>query len=148
MKNLTRALTIAAVLAAPAFAQDEHQHSDTMQDNAMQETPMETQDQGITAMQDHMEEMQALMDRIKQEQNPEKRQELMQEHMIAMQKGMQAMHRGMEGMEGMEGMTMEPKNMERCMSMMNKRMDMMQKMMDQMKDHQMESKKPKAMGHM
>jgi hypothetical protein len=45
----------------------------------------------------------------------------------------------------MEGKAMEPKSME---GMMNKRMDMMQKMMDQMKDHQLESKKSKGMGHM
>ncbi len=138
MKHFTRALTIAAILAAPVFAQDAPQA----------DNPMKMQGQGMPAMHEHMQEMQGLMKQLKKEQDPQKRQQLMQEHMNAMQSGMQMMRGRMEDMEDMEDMSKGSKTMEECNAMMNQRMDMMQMMMDQMNEHQMESKKAKGRGHM
>lgn len=137
MKYLARTLTIAAVLATPAFAQDSHQHNDATQHGSAQ-----NQDQKAAQMQDRMQEMRTLMDRIKNETNPEARQQLMMEHMTAMQSGMQMMH---EGMQNMMGMSTGQGNTDGHMGMMKERMDMMQMMLDQMKNHQMESEKSRGM---
>lgn len=133
MKYLAQTLTIAAILATPALAQNAHQHNDTTQNSSVQ-----SQDQKTTQMQDHMLEIGSLMDRIKNEQSPETRQQLMMEHMTAMQSGMQMMH---EDMQGMMGMNMEQGRMSGNMGMMQMRMNMMQMMIDQMKSHQEETEK-------
>ena len=78
MKRLTLVATvIAGLLSMPALAADHDQHRDAKHHEQDQKR--------AAAMQQNMEEMQALMSRIKQEQDPAKRQELMQDHMKAMQ---------------------------------------------------------------
>lgn len=124
MKNLTKVLVIAAILAPPVFAENTHQHGDDKRGSAM----------GMHS--EHMQEMQSLMARIEAEQYPEKRQQLMQEHMEVMQMGMQQMSEGMNQDQKMASM-----NMENCKGMMEKHMSMMQMMMEQMKKHQAEEKK-------
>ena len=90
------------------------------------------------------------------ETDPEKRHQLMQEHMQAMQEGMQVMNQGM-GMKKNKKMTdhqdkgmpekMGDMDMKKRMDMMEKRMGMMQMMIGQMMDHESESKKTPVHKH-
>jgi hypothetical protein len=83
-----------------------------------------------------MHENQELMAQIRTEKDADKRNELMQQHMAAMQAQMQTMEK-MMGSDDQGQMSSEamPETME-MMEMMNMRMDMMQMMMTQMMEHQ------------
>jgi|TARA_R110001592_G_scaffold177818_1_gene418282 hypothetical protein len=135
MKPLFRVIALTAVFALPAFAQDSHQHGDDKEDGAMG-----MHDQPTALMHEHMQEMHALMEKIKSEKDPEKRLQLMEKHMDAMQTGMykMSMNMGTSHQPGDKGQDM---NMEKCMSMMGEHRSMMQEMMDQMKEHQAQEKK-------
>ena len=136
---LFAALTVAALSAPAAFAQD------TKPTPAKPAMSMDM-DKHMSQMQEKMKAMQAQMDTIRNTTDPKKRQKLMQEHMQAMQENMKMM-RGTGGpmmmgaggdgspMKGgkMGGM-MEGDMMQRH-AMMEKRMDMMQMMMEQMMQH-------------
>ncbi|OFE12497.1 hypothetical protein PHACT_04575 [Pseudohongiella acticola] len=94
----------ALVLAVPVFAQDSEErearesgnsrHCSMMQDGMMN---MMNEEQK-TAMQEHMQGMKTTMEEIRQEENPERRAELMQVHMESMQHGMDMMQKMMDGM--------------------------------------------------
>ena len=99
---LLAALLAAALSAPAAFGQDAKPASD---------------------MREEMKAMQGQMDKIRQTTEPQERQKLMQEHMRAMQAGMETM-RGM-GKHGMSGGDAK----------MEGRADMMQMMMEQMMQH-------------
>ena len=120
------ALTIAALAAPTAFAQD------TRPAPAKPTMGMD-KDQHAAPMQEKMKEMQGQMDKIRQTTDPKERQKLMQEHMQAMQATMQMM-RGMGGSMMMSGKKhgMTDGDMMNRHEMTEKRMDMMQMMMEQM----------------
>ncbi len=110
------------VLSTPAFAGGDHQH-----------------DKKQTAMHQHMKDMQGVMENLKKESDPEKREALISEHMDKMQMMMQMM-------KGKKGDDMPRMDTEDRMKMMEKRMGMMQIMMGQMLDQSAQAKKPKS-GH-
>ena len=92
-------------------------------------------------MQGQMHDMQALMERIHNTEDPQERHRLMREHMEAMQQGMTMMG---QMMRGQGDVPMQPREcaqgdtecrMQRMQGqhqMMNQRMNMMQMMMEQM----------------
>lgn len=137
MKNLTRVIALIAIFAAPALAENAHQHGDDQQQGAAG-----MQDHQMESMHKHMEEMKAQMEQIKNEQDPEKRQQLLQEHREAMHAGMEKMRGGMGS-----GQKMASMNKEDCMSMMDEHMGMMQMMMEQMMGHQTEVNKSQGHDH-
>lgn len=123
MKTLSTFIVITAVFTSSVFAASEHQGSSKMQTNGMA-MGMMSQEQ-MKEMHNHMQEMQKLMTSINQENDPEKREVLLQEHMKSMQRGMNMMMGDMK--------TQRPNmNMDERMSMMEQRMGMMQMMMGQM----------------
>jgi hypothetical protein len=75
-----------------------------------------------SAMHDHMKDMQAMRDKMKNAKTPAERQALMDEHM-------KTMHEGMAVMKGMKDRSMD---MAKQHQMMEMRMDMMQTMMEMM----------------
>ena len=138
--TLFAALTVAALSAPAAFAQD------TKPAPAKPAMSMDM-DKHAIQMQEKMKAMQGQMDKIRKTTDPEERQKLMQEHMQAMQENMKAMH-GMGGpmmkgggehgemtMGGKKGGMKDGAMMKRH-AMMEKRMDMMQMMMEQMMQHE------------
>jgi hypothetical protein len=92
--------------------------------------------------------MHDMMGKIKAETDPEKRQQLMQEHMRVMQEGMRLMGDGMGmDMNKDESSKMDDMDMIKRMDMMEERMGMMQMMMGQMMDHESESQKTPVHKH-
>jgi hypothetical protein len=79
------------------------------------------------------------MKKIKQEKDQEKRQELMQQHMASMQKGMHMMKKNMGShmpkKNSMKEMHKKSMNMDKCMHKMEGHGDMMQMMLEQMMEH-------------
>ena len=126
---LLAALTVAALSAPAAFAQD------TKATPAKPVMSMDM-DKQMLEMQEKMKVMQGQMDKIRKTTDPKERQKLMQEHMQAMQANMKMM-RGMGGsmMTGGKKDAMTDGNMMKGHEMMGKRMDMMQMMMEQMMQH-------------
>ncbi|MCG2634839.1 MAG: hypothetical protein J4A00_08000 [Gammaproteobacteria bacterium] len=142
MKTIVSALILAFVLITPAFAENHHQKGDGAEKSGMGGMMMGMMShEEMAAMHTKMQEMQAVMEKIKQEKDPDKRHQLMQEHMASMQMGMRMMG-GKGGMmkkgKGMAAMQLEDRMemMETGMKMMGERVDMMQMMMGQMMDHQ------------
>lgn len=86
-------------------------------------------------MLEHMQEMQFLMQQIRQEDDPERRRQLVQEHRERMQEGMEMMHKGLMGRQtnGSPGMEM---SMEERMRSMQYHVAMMQMMMDHMMERE------------
>jgi len=138
---LLAALTIAALSAPAAFAQD----SKPAPAKPAIGMGMD-KDQHAAPMQEKMKTMQGQMDKIRQTTDPKERQKLMQEHMQAMQATMEMM-RGMGGSMMMSGKKhgMTDGDMMNRHEMTEKRMDMMQMMMEQMiqRDQATESMPPK-----
>lgn len=122
MKQIITALALTSIFAMPAFSQSAHTHNPDAQEGGMT-----TQSNQITDLQFQMEKMKVLMEHIRSEQNPEVREKLMQEHMVAMEHGMQMMSENMKKDSQMDSM-----NADKRMDMMSDRMDMMHKMMEQM----------------
>lgn len=93
MKELITAI-VTLMLAVPVVAQEPAaQNGDansecgccSMMDGGMMSMMSEGRMEG---MQEHMQEMQTLMEKIRQEENPERRRQLMEEHMESMEQGM------------------------------------------------------------
>ena len=96
---------------------------------------------GMQQMQGQMQDMQALMDRIHNTEDPQERHRLMREHMQSMQQGMTMMS---QMMRGPGDVPVQPREcaqadtecriqrMQGQQQMMNQRMSMMQMMMEQM----------------
>jgi hypothetical protein len=80
-------------------------------------------------MQGQMQKMQATMDSIHKEKDPKKQQELINQHMSSMQKGMRGMMMG----KGNKSDMMMGKG--HTSGSINQRLDMMQLMMEQMMNH-------------
>ncbi len=135
---LFTALTVAALSAPAAFAQD------TKPASAKPAMSMDME-KHMSQMQEKMKAMQGQMDKIRNTTDPKERQKLMQAHMQAMQENMKMM-RGMGGpmmtggghgsmMMGGKKDGMTDGDMMKRHDMMEKRMDMMQMMMEQMMQH-------------
>lgn len=133
IKSLTMAAAL-AILVPTAYAATEHGGT------AM---PM-------MQMQERMQQMQKLMDRIRTTKNPRERRKLMQEHMRDMRRAMSMMGGGKGGMMmgggmmgsgkggmmgGANGRPMSPERMQGMMQKMEDRQQMMQMMMNQMMEH-------------
>jgi periplasmic protein CpxP/Spy len=152
MKTLITAIALTAALSTPVFAESDHDHQ---QGNDMKGAGMEggmmmgmMDQEHMKKMHQHMQDMQKLMADIKQESDPQKRQQLMHKHMQTMQHGMHMMMGKMKGGHEMKDqMDMPSMQMDERMGMMEKRMNMMQMMMDQMMQHQAEEKKQQHNKH-
>lgn len=98
--------------------------------------PMMDQDQ-MALINRHMQTTQYMMENIQQEKDPEKRNQLLQEHQSLMHQGMHMMNQG--GSAGnKKGQSVPTDNR---MDMMEQRMGMMQMMMGQMMAHETEQYK-------
>lgn len=136
MKKLSSVLMFAVVFAAPVFAEKAYDHGNekSPQMGGMMMNMMSHKQ--MMAMHEHMQKMQATMNEIRQEPDPDKRHRLMKAHMEQMQTGMQMMSKG----EGKDK-SMQSMNMEDRMGMMENHMGMMQMMMGQMMEHKAEETK-------
>lgn len=144
IRTMISAVVIATAMASPVFAENAHDHGDKNQGaNSGMMMGMMNHDQ-MMAMHEHMQKMQKTMAKIKAETDPEKRQQLMDEHMHTMKEGMQIMNMG-NGMKG--GKQMDKMDMTKRMDMMEKHMGMMQMMMEQMMEHQSETNKSSEHQH-
>lgn len=135
MRKLTTLIATALVLTVPAFSQerDETGCCGMMQGGMMSAEQLEM-------FQEHMQEMQDQMAQIRQEGDPERRRQLMREHMDSMQQGMGMMTNGMMAREDNanpagDGSLSTEESMEERMQAMQHHMAMMQMMMDQMMQH-------------
>jgi len=144
MKKIISAVVVIAAMTSPTFAEKGHNHGDGKKGGMMM--GMMSHDQ-MTVMHKHMQEMQSVMEKIKQETDPKKRHELMQQHMASMQKGMHMMNGDQGMMKEKKGMNMKSMDMEKRMGMMGQHMNMMQMMMGQMMEHSAEDKKGKQHLH-
>lgn len=147
MKNATLAAVMSAAIFLAPLAQ------------AQPTTPSVADfDKQMAPVQDNLKKMQEQMDKLRQTQDPQVRQTLLQEHWTTMQNNMQMMHgMGTMGMMGccaggsmkgghmMMGSPMmgwqdyskiTPEQMKRRQYMMDRYMGMQQQMMDHMMQHQ------------
>jgi hypothetical protein len=136
MKTLTSFLLASVLIAAPIATTYAHQHTDKS-DMPMMEGQM------MQKMQTHMEEMRAVLDAVKSESDPKKREAMLHEHAQKMQDMMGMMggnnSMGMKDGKGMKGKKgMKHKHSE--MSTEDK-MAMMEDMMGQMMGHTAEKSK-------
>lgn len=104
VKQIQTAMVISILLSVPVLAA---------------ETPE------MSGMHEHMQKMRETMAAMRNENDPEKRGELMARHHDEMQQGMRMMEGGTEGMA-----------MEQRMDAMEERMGMMRMMMEQMMEHE------------
>lgn len=140
MLALFMSIATTAVYGHAATA-EQHKHDEAASEEIYKEKSAHMQ-----KMQEHMKTMQAGMQAIHTEKDPEKRKELMQAHRKSMHEGMKMMH-GMDG--GMMGSKHKSANgqgkehehgkgkmsPERRADMMEQHMGMMQQMMEQMMQH-------------
>ena len=151
MKNLISTFVIATAISMPVFSEKGHEHHDS---KGPVKNGMMMGHEQMMAMHEHMQKMKEMMAKIKAETDPEKRQQLMQEHRRTMQGGMKMMDESM-GMGMGKGMDMTKAgsskmgnmDMKKRMDMMEERMGMMQMMMGQMMEHESESKKTPVHKH-
>lgn len=150
MKKLITIFSLALLLANPVFAQD--QDDTAPAPGGMMGMMGMMTDEQVEQMQAHLQEMQALMERVQQEDDPARRRELMQEHMTALREGMRMMGGGMmmgrgqgqgqpQGQGRGQGMNLSEE--ERLQRMQN-HMAMMQMMMGQMMQHMAEENAAEA----
>lgn len=148
MKTLASIVVIGILASVSAFAQ-QGQGGAHMEGKGMQGGMMMNQEQ-MAKIQANMGQMQNLITQIQSEKDPQKRQELMQQHMAMMQSSMHMMGGMMMG-GGMMGhgamvnkdnknmpamdMNQRMQIMENQLQMMQNRMQMMQMMMGQMMQH-------------
>lgn len=132
------ALTVLLIgLSHHAFGQ---QHGDAASghDHSGESMGMMNQEQ-MMAMHEHMQDMQSLMSEIREEDDPERRQQLMHEHMQQMQGSMGMMESMMGGAgpgnDQTDSSATSMQQMQNRMQMMLEGMQMMQMMMRQMMSH-------------
>lgn len=139
MKKLNKYALMAALLISPFTAVQANQHmmKDGMAMHAMDDAKMEM-------MQKYISEMEQLIENIKQEQDPKKRQKMLNEHAKSMGKMMKMLGTEMVDMGKMGGhrgkimSDASGMNSKKKMEMMEKRMTIMEKMMEQMMGHKAE----------
>lgn len=136
MKKLIGSIIVTGLLSSPVFAAGDHQHDQHQQTKSSGSGMMDQQQ--MMKMHQHMDEMRELMGKIHKEEDPDKKQALMEQHMNSMHEGMNMMNEKMHGkMHGKSGMSNMPAmKMEDRMAQIEQRMDMMQKMMGEMAEHQ------------
>jgi hypothetical protein len=141
MKKLTSLTLITLLALSPLAVVNADQHVDKAQ------MSMGMMDEAkIEKMQTHMSEMNTMLEKVKKETDPQKRQEMLQQHVINMESMMGMMH----GSEMGKGQSMGKHKMkkgdaamhtEQKMEMMEKRLQMMEQMMGQMIGHTAEKSK-------
>jgi protein CpxP len=140
MKNVfilaTLFVSSIASLSTIAWADDGHGHKSNKGGDKMNSSMM-GQEQMI-AMQEHMQTMNNIMTKIKGTNDSKQRNQLMQQHMDEMQKGMQTM------MHGDGNNKVNSSQMEMRLDMMQNQMGMMQQLMEQMMQHQSQERMPHA----
>ena len=144
------ALSLAALIIAPTFAQQAGQSPPVSQSQPDTATPADV-DKQAASMQALIEKMNAQMSKIQTTRDPVERQKLLQEHWTTMQEGMSLMRGGMMG--GDAGMRMgghmmhgpmmwgdyrnlTPEQLKQRQYMMDRWLPMQQMMMDHMMQHQ------------
>ena len=141
--SLTSFTLITLLAISPLAVVNAQQHGDKeqMSMGMMDEAKMEK-------MQTHMSEMKTVLEKVKKETDPEKRQKMLQEHANKMESMMAMMH----GSEMGKGQSMGKHNMDKMkkgmqmsdeqkMEMMENRLMMMEQMMNQMMGHTAEKSK-------
>tara|TARA_B100001063_G_scaffold242719_1_gene271945 strand:+ start:1275 stop:1733 length:459 start_codon:yes stop_codon:yes gene_type:complete len=133
MKNLLIIAFSSLLMFSPLSITSAHQHSDKshMPMNMMDDASMEKMNQHIT-------KMNSVLEKIKQENDPAKREQMLNEHAKSMQDMMGMMHHSKGDSSMMHGKEMSA---EMKISMMEKRLQMMEKMMEQMMGHTVENSK-------
>ena len=146
MKTFVISIILSLFAALPILAADETDMPDTMQSGMMNPQMMK--------MHQHMQDMQALMSQIQQEQDSTKFRQMMHRHMAMMQEGyhmmdgsigmgMQGGMMNRQGMKNMQGIQSESMNSGDCnnnsrgqnMRMMHQMMGQMMQHMQMMEDH-------------
>lgn len=123
MKTLITTIAISAVLASTSIVASAHQENHGAQQGGMAMGMMSGEQMDV--MHKHMHEMQSLMASIKQESDPEKREQLLREHHNSMQEGMHMMM-------GDASAQHDQMKVDERMDMMEQRLGMMNMMMEQM----------------
>ena len=151
-KSLAMAVgTVALLAAGMPFAQDAKAPASKPNATAMQSGSSMTMGGQMGQMDEHMQKMKALHEKMTSATTPEERQKVMDEQRQEMQAGMGMMNQMQGGamMGGMGGGTMgqkgKPADANAQMQMMQKRMDMMQMMMQTMMDQQGMMASPKSL---
>lgn len=156
--TLTVVLALGLIAGVPAHAQPASNADKSAQGQPQPQPPNITDfDRQAVQVQEHIQKMQEQMERIRQTQDPQERQRLLQEHWATMQNGMGMMQgmwgpgmmggpmRGgpmsggpMMGWRGMEGYysKLTPEQMKQRQYMMDQYMGMQQQMMSHMMMHQ------------
>lgn len=133
MKKLLILTFSSLLILSPLGISSAHQHSDKshMSMSMMDDAAMEK-------MNEHITKMNKTLAKIKQEKDPAKREQMLNEHANSMQDMMGMMHdsKGNTGMMHSKEMSAEMK-----MAMMEERLQMMEKMMEQMMGHTVEKSK-------
>lgn len=129
MKTVISALAISLALTAPVFAESQHSSGESK----LSSTSMMTR-------QEHVQSMNSLMNALKKEKDPSKRQKLLQKHSNEMETGMHMMNQ-MENSS--EDLSIFSKTIPERMDIMEKRMGMMQMMISQIIDHQVQAESVK-----
>ena len=161
MKLLNKIVLITALLAVPLAATHAEQHKDKMgmgmdMENKMKGMDMENKmkgmgmeamtDEQMSKMQQHMQEMDALLTKVKQETDQDKRDAMLTKHAEGMENMMAMMNGDHAGKENDAKMMKDHTAMtpDAHLKMLEQRMAMMEKMMGQVMGHTVEKSK---MGH-
>ena len=143
-KSLAMAVgTVALLAAGMPFAQDAKAPASKPNATAMQSGSSMNMGGQMGQMDEHMQKMKALHEKMTSATTPEERQKVMDEQRQEMQAGMSMMNQMMQGGGmmgsaggGMMGQKGKPADANAQIPMMQKRMDMMQMMMQTMMDQQ------------
>ena len=143
--------TVALLAAGMPFAQDAKAPASKPSATAMQSGSSMNMGGQMGQMDEHMQKMKALHEKMTSATTPEERQKVMDEQRQEMQAGMSMMNQMMQGGGmmgsaggGMMGQKGKPADANAQIPMMQKRMDMMQMMMQTMMDQQGMMAGPKA----
>ena len=132
MKSIVKSLLLSSVLVISAVTGAALAHLQGGENGGLMMNS-KMMDQKMMQMRDRMQENHALMEKIIAEQDSEKRDKMMQEHMQSMQRQMEGMNKMMA--DELAGGT-PSSDMDERMKVMDMRMQMMQMMMGQMMDYQ------------
>ena len=143
MKNRNKFFFLAILTAGFLTTAHAHQH---MMDNGMEGNMMDEATMG--AMEEHLSEMQVLLEAVKREQDPEQRQMMLREHAKSMRKmtelmGGESSEHIRKGKHHVGNMSENKKaNTSQKVELMEKRMTMMEQMMRQIMGHTAETSAP------
>lgn len=129
MKKVISVLAIYLALTAPVFADDQYFSVESKQSS-----------NSMMTRQEHMQSMSSLMNALKKEKDPSKRQQLLQKHSNEMEAGINMMN---HMSDSNEDSSMSTKTISERMDIIEKRMGMMQVMISQVIDHQIQAESVK-----